>query len=864
MTFLFSDIEGSTRLAQALGDATWASVLRTHDRISDWAVLGANGSIVKHEGDGVFAVFANALEALTSAVAFCRALHDEPWPAGQERPHVRLGIHTGEGRLTDTGLDYVGIDVHYAARVSAAANGGQIAISETTRERVAATLPAGTQLISIGPRRLKDFTVPRPIHLLVIPGIADDGRPLRTIDAPTNLPTPPSNFVGRDDDLATLREILSRTRLLTLTGPGGTGKTRLGLGLAASVADGFPGGTWFVDLAPVRDPSLVQGTIAAALDIREEPGVPISRTLQTRLQPLQLLLVLDNLEQLLPSSAEDVATLLRAGPGLRIIVTSREVLHVAGEHEYQVPPLDLAGGMQLFLDRARLVRADAVVTDEDLAAVGQIVERLEGLPLAIELAAARVRLFAPTVILDRLATSLDLLAGGARDLPERQRTLRGAITWSHDLLSDDERAIFRRLAVFNGGWDIQIAEQVVDPAGELATPVSDGLEALSDKSLVKVRPTEHGEPRFERHTLLREFSLERLDLSGERPACERRHAMAFVALAESAGPHLVGADTDRWMDALDHERHNLRAAIRWSIDVDEPWVGMRIVAAIWRYWQVRSQLAEGAGWAAEVLAHPLAGRDARVRIGALSAAGGIAYWANDFGTSRSAYTERLALAEGLGDDQLMAEGHYELGFIGMVDRDVAFLQYHETLALELFERAGDDSGVIRVRQALVLGHFLSGEFVQARQLEILNLADFRRIGARYRIADSLMLLAVAAIFSGDLPAGRRYLTDSVRLTSGIVTEQIAGLVIASHLALRSDRADDGARLAGAGLQATERTGVTNAALKILHVPDPSEAARERLGDRVDELLAEGRAMAFEAALELAREIAAPDAEAPPA
>jgi len=866
VTFLFSDIEGSTRLAQALGDVAWAALLRDHDRTADDTMTVAGGFIVKHEGDGVFAAFPDAVGAVTAAVAFCRALADESGPdaGGSARPRIRVGIHSGDGRLTDSGMDYVGIDVHYAARVAAAANGGQIALSETTRARVAADLPPGTHLVAMGPRRLKDFEDPRPIHLLVIPGVASDARPLRTIDAPTNLPTPPTNFVGRDGDLAALREILAGTRLLTLTGPGGTGKTRLGLGLAASVGDGYPGGTWFVDLAPVRDPSLVQSTIAAALDVREEPGVPISRTLQAHLQPLQVLLVLDNLEQLLPRSADDIAELLRGAPGLRVIVTSREVLRIAGEHEYQVPPLDPADGVQLFVDRAHLVRPDAVSGDDDLAVVRRIVDRLEGLPLAIELAAARVRLFGPAAILERLGISLDLLSGGTRDLPERQRTLRGAIAWSHDLLSDDERAIFRRLGVFSGGWAADIAQEVVDPAGELALPVSDGLETLSDKSLVKVRPTDHGEPRFERHTLLREFALEHLERAGERGDCERRHALAFLALAETAGPYLVGADADRWHDLLTHDQHNLRAAMRWSLNVDEPWVGMRIAAAIWRYWQHGSQLAEGAAWTAELLAHPFADRDVRARIGALSAAGGIAYWANDFPTSRAAYRERLTLAEGLADDSLIAEAHYEYGFVGMIDQDVELLRHHETRALALFERVGDQDGMLRARQALVLVHFLSHEYAQARALEVVNLAEFRRSGSRYRASDSLMLLAVAAIFSDDLPAGREYLTQSLRLTSGIVTDQIAGLVVTSHLALRSDHPEEGARLAGAAQHATERTGLTNAALKVLHVPDPVELARERLGDRADLLLAEGRAMTFEAALEMARRIAAPDAEASPA
>ena len=854
VTFFFSDVEGSTRLAQALGADRWEALLGRHDLLVDAAVADVGGVVVKHEGDGVFAAFADAPAAVAAAVAFGRALASIRDDQDRQQARVRIGIHTGEGRLTAAGLDYVGIDVHYAARVAGAANGGQIALSDTTWTALAGVIPDGTTIVSVGPRRLKDFEEPKPLHMLVVPGAADDDRHLRTIDAPTNLPTPPTNFVGREDDLTTLAAVLAETRLLTLSGPGGTGKTRLALRLAASVADRFPGGTWFVDLAPVRDPSLVAGTIAAALELREEPGVPIAQTLRARLQPLVVLLVLDNLEQLLPDAATDVAELLRSAPGLRVVITSRERLRVAGEHEYGVPPLDADGGVQLFLDRARLVRPDAVRDDADLAAVRAIVERLEGLPLAIELAAARIRMFGPEAILERLTTSLDLLAGGARDLPERQRTLRGAIAWSHDLLSADEQAIFRRCAVFSGGWDVERAQDIVDPDGGLDLPVVDGLEALSDKSFVKIQPTERGDPRFERHTL----AGERLDRSGERPDCERRHAHAFLELAEVAGPYLIGPDSPAWLDRLWLDRNNMRAAMRWSLTADEPTVGLRILAAIWRYWQLRSQLAEGASWASELLAHPLADRDPAIRMAALAAQGGIAYWAKDFAVARTAYEERLRLAEESGDDAAIAEAHYDLGFMGVVDQDVVFLREHETLALEIFERIGSADGAVRARQALVLVHFLRREYTEARSLEVRNLAEFERVGSRLRISDSLMLLAVAAIFSDDLDAGREYLVRSVRLTSGVLTDQIAGLVATSHLALRAGRPEDAARLAGAAEAITAATGVTNAALEILHVPDPAVLARARLGDEAEAFLDEGRAMTFEDALALARGIADPN------
>ena len=854
VTFLFSDIETSTRLAQSLGADRWATLLGEHDRLVDDAVAAVGGSIVKHEGDGVFAAFGDPADAVAAAVAFSRGLAGLRDDAGRQRARVRIGLHTGEGRLTGAGTDYVGIDVHYAARVSAAANGGQIALSDEARLALTGRLPEGAVLLEIGPRRLKDFEEPRVLHRLIVPGAADDDRPFRTIDPPTNLPTPPTNFVGRETDLAALAVALDETRLLTLAGPGGTGKTRLGLALATSVADHFPGGTWFVDLSAVRDPALIQSTIATALGVSEEPGIQIAHTLQAYLQPFVTLLVLDNLEQLLPRAADDVAELLRSAPRLRIVVTSRERLRIAGEREYGVQPLDADSGVQLFLDRARLVRPDAVSGDADVAAVGAIVTRLEGLPLAIELAAARTRMFGPVVILERLESSLDLLAGGARDLPERQRTLRGAISWSHDLLSSDEQAIFRRCSVFHDSWDAERAQDVIDPNGGLDLPVVDGLESLSDKSFVRIEPTDHGEPRFKRHTLLSEFALDRLEEAGERADCERRHAMAFLELAETAGPFLGGSDTPLWVDRLGHEKANMRAAMGWSLAVDEPDVGLRIIATTWRYWQLTSQFAEGAMWARDLLTHPLATRDALVRIGALAAQGGIAYWANDFATTRAAYSERLRLAEELGDELALAEAHYDLGFVGVVDNDVDFLQEHETIALEIFERLGVHNGVVRARQAGVLVHFLRGEYHEARELEVVNLAQFERAGARLRVSDSLMLLAVASIFMDDLGAGRDYLTRSLRLTSGVVTDELAGLVVSSHYALRAGRVEDAARLAGAAEAVSEETGVTNAALNILHLPDPAELVRQRLGQRAEAFLAEGRAMSFDEAVILARSL----------
>ncbi|MFP5342922.1 MAG: ATP-binding protein [Candidatus Limnocylindria bacterium] len=870
VTFLFSDIEGSTRHAQRLGDDAWSALLEAHDRIVDELVEGAAGVVVKHEGDGTFAVFPDAGAAVRTAIAIGRALAAGPRGPAQAEVgppiRVRFGLHTGEGRLTSGGRDYVGIDVHYAARVAAAANGGQIVISDATRTAIAdSEVEPEATVVDEGHRRLKDFDDPRPLARVVVPDVSDDGRPLRTLDLPTNLPALATSFVGRDVELERLARILAGTRLLTITGPGGTGKTRLAIGLADASRSRFAGGTWFVDLAPVRDPGLIVGTIAASMGVAEEPGTAILDTLLARLRVAPVLLVIDNLEQLLPTAATVVADLVRASGDLTCIVTSREILRVSGEHEYLVPPLDDDAGTALFLDRARARGSDPLATADGERMVRAIVARLEGLPLAIELAAARSRLMTPAAILERLERSLDLLSGGARDLPERQRTLRAALAWSHDLLEADEQTVFRRLAVFGGGWTLDAAEAVVDHGGADELDVSVAMESMVDRSLLRVAPTEHGEPRFGCHVLIREYAAERLDEAGERDACEERHALAFLDLAERAGPELVGMDAAVWLDRLEHEEHNLRNAMTWSLTRGDLAVGARIAGAAWRFWQLRTRLTEGLGWTDRLLADPRSATlPTPVRVGLLSADGGLAYWSSSFERTRRRYIERLDLARAHGDPRLLAEAHYEIGFLGMLDRDPEMLREHETAALALFEQVGDTGGQVRARQALVLLRFLEGDYRGALELESLNLAEFERMGAAYQISDSLMLHAVGWTLAGDLARGRAFLRRSMRLASGVTTDAIAGLTVAAHIALRSDEPEVGARLAGAAAAISAATSTTNAALSVLHLPDAADAAREVLGEEAAAArIAEGAQLTMEEALALAHTVMAAGDEAAP-
>ncbi len=770
-----------------------------------------------------------------------------------------MGIHLGEGRLragraAGEPEDYVGIDVNYAARIAAAANGGQIVLSDALvgalpRELARLADMSDVELVNDGPRAVKDFDDPAPLHRLVVPGVADDRRPLRTIEVPSNLPGDVTTLVGRRDEIDALQDDLRASRIVTLTGPGGSGKTRLALAVARDVRDRYPHGVWFVDLAAVRDPALLESAIAATLDVRESADRTVDEALQAHLRERTALLLLDNLEQLLPGGAGIVARLVRAAPNIRVLVTSRELLRIAGERDHPVPPLDIDAGVSLFMDRARALRPDLVLTDDLLAAVRAISERLGGLPLALELAAARVRLLGPAQILERLGRSLDL-GGGARDLPERQRTLRGAIAWSYELLSAEERRLFARLAVFASGWTAEAALAVADPDATLGIDLVAGLESLADKSLLRIEPGSldaasfDTETRFSLHSLLREYALERLDEGGERSKTEARFAEVCVEIAETAGRAILGQESEANMRRLDREDRNLRAAIDWALANEEPDIGLRIMGAIWRWFQQRGRLREARALLAQLLARPSPGH-VRVRIAGLAAEGGLAYWMNDVPAARIAYEERLDLASSTGDQVLLADAHYDLGFLSMIASEGERLREHEQRALELYTAAGREDGAIRARQALVLAVFLDGEYEAARELENQNLDAFRRSGSQFQIADSMTLLSAVHWRLGDPATSWMRASDALRFFSSI--DSASGLAralgMAAIILLHDGDAELGARVAGATYRLVREKGVMLAPVKVLHLPDPADLAAERFGTaRAAELLADGEAI----------------------
>jgi predicted ATPase/class 3 adenylate cyclase len=851
VTFLFTDIEGSTRLERAVGSNAWTGIVARHDLLLRDAIESNGGVVVKTEGDAFFAAFDQPRAAALAAVAAQRALAREPWPEACT-VRARMGLHLGEGRLragraVDEPEDYVGIDVNYAARIAAAGNGGQIVLSDALARALGADRPdalgRGVSVLDAGLRAVKDFEDPGRLHRLVVEGAADDTRPLRTIDPPSNLPGELTELVGRQAEIRTLRDLLASTRILTLTGPGGSGKTRLALGVAQDVRDRFPHGTWFVDLAAIREPALLEPAIASTLGLGDSPRQSMAEALRAHLRERSALLLLDNLEQLLPSGAEIVASLARGAPDVRCLVTSRELLRIGGERGHPVPPLDAEAGVELFEARATAIRPDLQLDEEVRAVVREICDRLSGLPLAIELAAARVRLFSPALILERLTTSLDL-GGGSRDLPERQRTLRGAMAWSHDLLTEPERSLFRRLAVFHGGCAAELAAEVVDPDGSIGVDILDGLESLADKSLVRIEAAGSDaadtEPRFDLHPLLHEYALERLDGAGERDELEARHAAAMARVAEVAGSRILGPGGLAAIRQLDLEQHNLRAAAEWADRTGDVATGTRLVASSWRWFQQRGRLREGRSLLARIVANPPA--DARLHIAALTAEGGLAYWADDFEAARRAYDTRLRLAESLGDPAERAEAHYDLGFISMVREEPEALRDHEQIALDLFTEVGNRNGILRARQALGLAVFLGGDYLGALELESQNLAEFKAAGAGYQIADSMTFHAGVYYRAGDPATAWGFVVDGLRWFAE--NDNVSGIAralgMAAIVTLTHGDAELGARAAGATYELMREKGVMLAPVKVLHLPEPRDLAMERLGaERAKKLLDEG-------------------------
>jgi predicted ATPase/class 3 adenylate cyclase len=862
VTFLFTDVEGSTRLLHELGPR-YAGIQDAHGAILRRAISEWGGVEVNTEGDSFFVAFRVPAAAVAAAVQMQRGLSAENWPL-DDGVRVRMGIHTGEGVLG--GRDYLGIDVNRAARIAGAAHGGQILISEATRALVEHAVPEGASLRDLGPHRLKDIAHPEHLYDVVIEGLPSDFPPPRTLDArPNNLPLQLTSFVGREEEIAAVRRLLDRTRLLTLTGPGGTGKTRLALEVAAEVLPEYSDGAFFVDLSSLIDPDLVPAAAAGALGVPEVAGRPMLETLADYLRTKELLLVLDNFEQVVEAGPA-IETLLTTAPKLKVLVTSRVTLSLRGEHEYEVPPLEppvtedaadvtnlmRADAVRLFAERAMAACPGFEVTRQNAAAVAAITARLDGLPLAIELAATRTKVLAPEQILARLQERLSILTSGARTLPERQRTLRGAIAWSYDLLEPAERSLFASLSVFSGGFTIESAESVCDPES-LGVDVLEGVGSLVDQSLLRRSDPAEAHARFFMLETIREFGLEQLRKTGDLDQRRRRHADHFLGLAIGAEIHLVGEDQVEWLDRLEVEHPNVRAALHWAIESEDA-RAQEAAGAVWRFWQQRGHLAEGRGWLEEVLAMPSGRGHSAARAKALIGLGGVAWWQKDREAAGAAYEEALAIERELGDPARIAEGLYNLAFVVAGESIESATQLLEE-ALDLFRRAGHEAGVAQVLAMLVIRDAEARNWpaVVTRLHETTDI--WRRLGDRLHLAFDLVWLAFAYGRLGNPARGRSAGLEALQIFCEVDNPTGIGITFVdlAFLATWEGRHEDAIRLAGASESLRESVGGPPGGFAGLLEGDPVAEARVHLSeDAAARAWEEGLTMSVDDAVALAR------------
>jgi predicted ATPase/class 3 adenylate cyclase len=787
VTFLFSDMEGSTAILERYG-ASAGTALDRHHRIYQGVVDRHHGVIFETVGDAVYAAFASAGDAVAAALDAHRALAADPWTEVGGRVACRISLHSGV--VEQRAGHYFGAPLFRAARLQALAYGEQTVVSAATAALVSGQLPPGAVLIDRGVHRLKDLHEPEHVFELQHPDLRTEFPPLRSLDSrPHNLPIQLSSFVGRDDELTAVGALVREHRLVTLLGPGGIGKTRLALQVAADQIDAFPDGAWFVDLAAITDPGAIADAISAVLHVAERPNQPVLQTLSEHLGKRKLLLVLDNLEQLLPGAAPVVAQLLAAAPEIRVLTTSRATLRIRGEVEHVVPPLtagaastpdaELPGAIALFLARARDIRPDFAITPETGPLVAAICNRLDGLPLAIELAASRLRLFSLAALADRIEKRLPVLTGGARDLPERQQTLRATIAWSDELLAAADRELFHRLGVFAGSFGFEGAAAV---AGR-DVDVEAGLAALLDQSLIR-RLDSLDESRFAMLETVREFATEALG-TAQQDVAMHRLADYVCVLARRSTTELLDHRQGVMLRTMDAELSNIRATLEWLQGRGDAARLPDLVADLARYWSIRSTIREATRWvdAAELLVEdqesnvrgrlyraraiatpgPLPAKTAMERAVAIHRARGdtedlvgslvtqtfVANSIPDYDLTIRAGSEAITLARTIGDLRMegMAYANIAVALTVVGRLDEAEAGVHK--AVELLSKVGDRHGVAAARDRLGLMARARADLPAAAAFHEASAIEFADIGDRIVEASCRLNLAMARSMLGD-------------------------------------------------------------------------------------------------------------------
>jgi predicted ATPase/class 3 adenylate cyclase len=779
VTFLYTDLDGSTQRWEANPGAMDRAMQR-HDRLLRNAVESTGGVVFRSAGDGICAAFTAPDAAIRAAINGQRAIIRQDW--GELDPfRVRMAIHTGV--VEKRGEEYVGASINLVARLLAAAHGGQVLSSAVTESLVHGRLFDAVRFTDLGIHRLRDLSRPERIFQITAPDLPTEFPPIRTADTrPNTLPPQPNPVIGRDDDVAAVCALLRRVdvRLVTLTGTGGTGKTRLAIQVADELLDEFADGVFFVPLAAVSDPALIAPTIAAVLGLTQPEEHLLLSTITDFLRHKQLLLVLDNFEQLL-AGAGVVAELVTAAATVKVLVTSRFVLQLAAEHAFAVPPLAVPDrtmsqdvdalarvpAVTLFVDRAQAARADFALTTANGPAIAELCRRLDGLPLALELAAARVRLLPPSAILQRLENRFTLLAGGGPDRPSRQQALRATIQWSYDLLSEDERRLFRRLAVFASGWSLESAEAVV---GDVDLDLFEGLSSLVDKSLIVADEDVSGDARFRMLETLREFGRERLSEQGESEALERRHAEYVLRLAEQVDLAILGQRQPARLARLDTEYDNFRAALAWalreSVAGEEPFrleVGVRLIRALYWYWYLRGFLGEGRTWIDRAQARLGDDSPPELRALALLVLGAVESFQGDLPNARAHLQCSIALLRPLHPprrlDLAIALIHCGVTALHEGDNHEATTLLEESGAM--FQALGITSLQTAALTFLGSAAFAEGDLAAARARHEDALSLQRAVGYTFGIAQSLNNLGELARSEGDDQRARAFYEESL-------------------------------------------------------------------------------------------------------
>jgi predicted ATPase/class 3 adenylate cyclase len=849
VTFLRTDVERSMSLISALG-RDWDAVNGAHMGMVRRAVDAHDGIVVRTEGDAIFAVFPEARAGVAAAIEAQQALMGHRWPEGVDL-RVRMGLHSGEAYLA--GDDYGGFEVNRAARIAASGHGGQIILSEATRALVADALPDGVRIRDLGRHALRDLPNPESIHQLVVPGMPSEFPPLRSLEGTTgNLPDRLTSFVGREADIAALEGLLSGGRLLTLTGPGGIGKTSTAIELARTTARAFRDGAWLVELDDVVDPGLVRGLIARTLGLFDGPERSAVDALHPYLSDRSMLLVLDNFEHLLEAAGE-VEAILRASPSTKAIVTSRAPLHIAGEQEYPIGPLPAATSTdpagQLFIERARGVRP-GFDPGSEVDGVAEVCRLLDGLPLGIELAAARVASLPVAAIRDRLASHLPLPGPGRRDVPDRQRTLEGTIAWSYELLAPDRQRLLQDISVFDGGFDIAQAEAV---HGE-----GDVLEALADlvdQSLLARDLDDPIEVRFRILQTIQAYALRQLRDEGREHEVRRQHAMAFLALAEATAPSLPGPRQRAILQRLRLDHANLRSAVKWAIDADDVDVALRLVAALWRYWQLDGHLVEGRALTDEALVMRGAQAPSSVRLAAVTAAAGIAYWQGRAAEATRLYAEQLDLAQRLGDRAAEADATFNGIYSHFIHRDTDGALLMLERARHLYAELGDERALARLEWTEGTVRMNRGQTADARPFFEASLGTFRASGDAWYEALSLGSLAWLAFSDGDSRTAADFLMRSIAKSRdlGDRASLAISLEVAAIAALELDEPESAAVLLGTLETATAKYGVQPPAglALLIATREPSKRVAEELDPAtLRDAMERGRRMSLDEAVEL--------------